>query len=76
MWSNPLVLKKKYGFQAKMKAISTRNKKVCVIVCTIYQMQALTNDTIHYNQMAEGGYQGREEEGRESNEGERVGSRK
>ena len=43
------IRKKKDEIQEKMKALSARNTKICVIVVTIYQIQACTNDIIHYN---------------------------
>ena len=42
--------KKKNEIQEKMKAISAKNTKVCVVIFTMYQIRALANDIIHYNQ--------------------------
>ena len=40
-------------FRASMSDVGAKHAKVCTNVCTVYQMQALTNDFVHCNQKAE-----------------------
>ena len=50
-------------FRASMSDVGAKHAKVCTNVCTVCQMQALTNDFVHCNQKAERESQGEEEEG-------------